>query len=154
MYRRSSDRSEEAIAGLVGLALLVTAIVIAVIVIVIISLVTELWRIFKTRGFEHTQHSRILWGALAGLLGLWLVAGLLATNPSTASLALVIGCWSFFVFVLVCLCVDWHSRRAEPKVPKQLALADIVSWQALGTTAGNAAKVKENGHVPSPVALP
>ena len=32
MYRRSSDRSEEAIAGLVGLALIVAAIVIAVIV--------------------------------------------------------------------------------------------------------------------------
>lgn len=153
MHRRSSDRSEEAIAGLVGLSLIVAAIVLAVIVIVAISLVTELGRIYKTRGFERTQQSRVLWSALAGLLGLWLVAGLLATNPATVSLALAIGCWGFFIFVLVCLCVEWYSRRAEPKVPKQLALADVVSWKTLDTTAGNA-KVKENGHVPSSIAVP
>jgi hypothetical protein len=127
MARHSSD--EAATAQLVTVSLMGAGIILAIIALVLVALVSELWRIFKAHAFTPGPASRWLWGALAGLCGLLLVAGILASNPSTTAYSLPIVCWSFFVFVLVCEVTDRRYRPLPVPIPKQLSLADVVSWE-------------------------
>jgi hypothetical protein len=152
MARRSDggDGAEQLAGAVVGLGLLI----VVVIVLVVIALLAELWRIFR----EHTlqprspEATRTLWGSLAGLCVLWLIAGLLATNPTTTGLGLTIGCWSFFAFVLICELTDWYYRRPEPPVPEHIALADLVSWETNGSHPHAVQRLEEDEYEPYAVA--
>jgi hypothetical protein len=152
MARRSYD--EAAAEGIAGAMLLIGLVIVVVIALIILALLAELWRIFK----EHTVQppsptaSRILWGALAGLFVLWLIAGLLTTNPATATLGAAVACWSFFVFVVLCELIDWYYRRHEPPVPKHLELADLVSWHTNGSHPSAAQRLEEDEYEPYAVA--
>ena len=128
MSRRTSD--EALAAELATVSVVGAGIILAIIVVVLIALVSELWRVFKAHAFQRTQASRMLWIAFASLLVLLLIAGLLASNPVTASAAPIVACWSLFVFILACELIDWRERRNEPTVPATLSLAEVVSWRS------------------------
>ncbi len=121
--RRSEDH---AIGGLFGMLLIGAVLVALLILAIVVAVVTELWHIFRTRAFRKTSYSRVLWSALAGLGIAWFIAALLAGSPAM-SLALV--AWSFFLFTIVCIMTDWLARRHDPKLPDELALSDVVSWE-------------------------
>jgi hypothetical protein len=129
MTRRSSDQFETAAVGFVGVALLIAAVVVAVIAIVLVAMVKELWRIFKAHARTPGPASRILWAALACLCALLLIAGVLASNSTTMTYGVALASWSVFVFVLVCELADRRFKPAVVPVPKQLSLADVVSWE-------------------------
>jgi hypothetical protein len=129
MSRYSRYSSEGATADLVSVVLLGAGILMLVVMVLVVCLVAELWRIFKAHAFTPGQAGRVLWAALAGLCGLLLLAGLLAAQPSTMSYAAPLVCWSIFVFILVCEVTDRRFRPIAPAVPKQLSLADVVSWE-------------------------
>jgi hypothetical protein len=121
--RHSSGSAETALAeGIFALVLLVAA----VIIILLVYMVSELYRIFRDH-VHNSKASRILWGALAGLLSILLLAGILATNPDLAPLGLAIGAWALFAFSVVCELTDWYYRRKEVPVALPAALSDVVS---------------------------
>ncbi len=123
-YRQRSEA--HAMGGLVGMLLIGAVLVALLILAIVVAVVTELWHIYRHRAFRKTLYSRILWSALAGLGIAWLLAALLASSPAL-SLGLV--AWSFFLFTIVCIMTDWLARRHDPKLPDELALSDVVSWE-------------------------
>jgi hypothetical protein len=146
MSRRMSGMGDAAADSLLGAAVVIAALLVIVSAIMLVALLKELWRIFQAHAFQNSRAGRILWGALAGLVGVLLICGLLAGNPATTSLSLVIASWSLFVFVVVCEVTDRYYRKQEPKLPDHLSLADVVSWQPIGApTASGAANVTQNG---------
>src|SRR5712692_7604005 len=72
----------------------------AFVIKLVVALATELFRIYKARAFQPTTTARILWGALALLIGLWCLAAVLATNILTMPAAAYIATWSFLGFVV------------------------------------------------------
>src|SRR3712207_6048756 len=100
MSRHASGGGETALAeGLLTLVLLIAA----GIGILLWAMLSELWNIYKTRAFTGTRSAKVLWYALACLLGIFLLAGLLATQPHMAPIGLFTACWSLFAYVIVCI---------------------------------------------------
>jgi hypothetical protein len=129
MSRYSRYSSEGATADLVSVVLLGAGLLLLVVSVLVVCLVAELWRIFKAHAFTPGQAGQVLWLALAGLGGLLLIAALLAAQPATVSYAAPLACWSIFVFIVVYELTDRRFRPLAPAVPKQLSLADVVSWE-------------------------
>src|SRR5438045_3615822 len=96
---RSSDYGDalaEGLGALVVWAVILASIAAATLLIVILK---ELGRIYLARAFRPGWGARILWLALAAFIGVWVVAGVLATNPPTVPLASYLSSWSFLLFV-------------------------------------------------------
>ncbi len=146
-YRKNPDWEweESAAAGLVGLALVVAIVVAAILITLLVILLKELGRVYLARAFEATRTARILWFALAGLLGAWLVAGLLATSSATLSLALSLAAWSFLAFVLVVEGCDWYAGCDDRQALTASSLEDV-----LGGWPGEPAPLS-NGQQPEPI---
>lgn len=113
----------------------------AVAITIFIATLKEIPRIFAERGFQPTRTARILWIALAALLGLWLLAAILATNPATVVLATYIASWGFLAFVMVVEGCDLYQRRLDPPQapPEELSIDDVLApFQFPGTSpSGN-----------------
>ncbi|GEM_PF-2746902 len=106
--------------GMAVVALLALLAVIGVLATIVVLLVTELGRVYKAHAFHPGNAGRVLWISLAALLGLWLLAGLLLSAPTTAVLGLYLGAWAFLGFIVSVEACDWWGRRHE-----QLAGADL-----------------------------
>lgn len=114
---------EDEVAGAAaGLAALITLIVMAVIVTFLVAMATEIVRIYRTHAFQPTKTARILWVAAACLLGVWLVAGLLATHPQFAPLAAYLASWGFLAYcVVVEVCDGVAGAREAPALQANAA---------------------------------
>lgn len=111
MYRR--DAIDDASAGLAALLMVgVVAMAIGLLALLVATL-AELARIYRARAFQPTPTARLLWLALVGLLGAWLIAGLLAGNPADTPQAAYLAAWSFLVFCLVVEACDLFAARQE-----------------------------------------
>jgi hypothetical protein len=118
-------RSEEQVLdGLLGIMLVGAMLLALAVVSLIVMITTELVRIFRERSQQYPQ----LWYALAGLLGVWLIAGLISLQPGMQLVGISLGCWAFCLFCIGCEVLDWQARRAEPTIPAEVALGDVVSW--------------------------
>ena len=105
---------EDEVAGAAaGLGMLIMLIVMAVIVAFLVAMATEIVRIYQTRAFQPTKTARILWIAAACLLGVWLLAGLLALNPLFVPSAAYLASWSFLLYCIVVEACDLIARRDE-----------------------------------------
>jgi hypothetical protein len=113
-YRRNWSFEDQMIEGLAGLMLWATIIVSAIVMTILIVLLKELGRVYAARAFQPTRTARVLWIALAGLVGLWLLGAVLATNPANAVLGAYIASWAFLAFVLVVEGCDQYEKRFDP----------------------------------------
>ncbi len=111
MSRRSFEDDVSGAAA--GLAALITLIVMAVILAFLVAMATEIVRIYQTRAFQPTRIARILWIALACLLGVWLLAGLLALNPAFAPLSAYLASWGFLAYCIVVEVCDGVAGAQE-----------------------------------------
>ncbi len=128
-HRRNHDWEGDLAGSIIMVALVIAVVVFTLIVI----LITELWRVYKTRALQSTESSRIFWIVLACLLGAWLIAGLMTLNPQTLPLGVYVAAWSFLAFVIIVEILDARlSRTEQPAVPADLTLADVASWHPIG----------------------
>ncbi len=75
----------------------------------------EIGRIYVENG-SRGRTARLLWYVLAGLLGIWLLCGVIgAAVPAAAAACANIAAWGFFAYILSLEVIDWHARRGEPK---------------------------------------
>jgi hypothetical protein len=133
LARRSSFAGGEGLAaGLLGLGLMLAVLVIGVALLILISVVTELWRVFQARAIQPSPARRLLWGAFAALVGLWLtLAGLAALFPEFAAAGAAMAAWGLLAFILTCELVDWHYRRLEQPaaIPESIPLSELISFR-------------------------
>lgn len=105
-----------AVVALAGLALLAAAALAA-------ATLAEIGRIYTEHAGDE-QTSRPLWYALVGLLGLWLVCGIVAaTTPSVVAVCAYTAAWGFFAYVIAIEVADFWARRHDP-TPEQLSNVD------------------------------
>ncbi len=129
MSRGQGNSVETAFVGMmVGIALAVIVIVVVLIVQLIWWTATELFRIYQARATSGAQTARYLWGALAGLIGLFVFAGLVTVTTHEPTMGLMLASWGFLAYVLTCEYIDWQARRNDPP-PQELSLSDVASWQ-------------------------
>ncbi len=132
MARHSSDGSEAFAGGLLGFGLAVALLLIAIVVLVVVSVATELWRVFQARAVHNAEAGWLLWGALAVLVGSWvLLGGMVATSPDLASFGLAVGAWLLFAFILLCEFIDcYYGRLEKPEpIPEAIPLSAVISFQ-------------------------
>ncbi len=100
------------------------------------AMCTELVKIYSERAFTGTRSARILWIALACLIGALVVAGLFATFPHTAAIGVIVACWATFLFTVVVVWIDASERAKEVpvEIPAALSLSDVVSWRKPAAT--------------------
>jgi hypothetical protein len=91
--------------------LVILVMVAAVVATVIVILLMEIARIYQAQAFAATTIARILWIALAALLAVWLLAGLLAASPATLPLGLYLAAWAFLAFVVIAEGCDLYAQR-------------------------------------------
>ncbi len=117
--------------GLIGGVLVAAALLVAVVGMLLWAMLSELWNIYATTGRTGSPRARkILTYALVALLGVFVVSGLLATQPDTAPIGLFTACWALLVYVIVCIAVDRRERHKQVPVavPAALSLDSVVSW--------------------------
>jgi hypothetical protein len=114
------------VAGLIGLIVLISLIVAIAIVVV---LLTEVWRVYRTRAFgQSTATARYLYVALAVLLGIWSFAVWLAGDPGLAPAGSYIASWAFLIFVIFVEGADYFARGQEERLaPDGLSLGRDVT---------------------------
>lgn len=116
MSRRSAENQAA------GLAALIALIIMAVVVAFLVAMATEIIRIYRARAFQPTRTARLLWAALAGLLGVWLLAGLLALHPQSVPLAAYLASWSFLAYcIMVEVCDGLAGAREAPALQANAA---------------------------------
>jgi hypothetical protein len=125
---RRNDWEANLASSIVGIAAIALLIAIVVVATLVWLTVTELYRIYRSRATGASQTARYLWGALVGLVGVFLVAGLSAAMTNSGTTGLIIASWGFFAYVLACEFIDYLARRNDPPL-EELALADVASWQ-------------------------
>lgn len=128
-YRRDTDWGEAISAQAANWMMVVVLAAVAVAIIIFIATLKEVPRIYAERGFQPTGTARVLWIALATLLGLWLLAAVLALNPATVVLATYVASWSFLAFVMVVEGCDQYARRLDPPKapPEELTIDDVLT---------------------------
>lgn len=127
-----SRRYDDGTGGLIGGAILLAVLLAAGIGILLWATLSELWNIYATTGRTGSPTAKkILTYALVCLLCIFVVSGLLATQPDTAPIGLFTACWALFVYVIVCIVTDRRERRKElpVAVPAALSLDEVVSWR-------------------------
>ncbi len=125
---RRNDWEAHLASSIVGIAAMALLIAVVVVATLLWLTVTELYRIYRSRATGATQTARFLWGALAGLLGIFLIAGLAVVMTNSGETGLIIASWGFFAYVLACEFIDYLARKNDPPL-EELALADVASWQ-------------------------
>lgn len=134
-YRQGYDWEDAAATGIAGLCLVVAIVVAAFLMTILIILTRELIRVYQSRATQPTLVARILWVALALLLGVWLVAGLLLTHAATTGLGAYSAAWAFLLFVVVVEGADVYAGRYdldEPELGTLDSLPPPPSLEALG----------------------
>jgi predicted lysophospholipase L1 biosynthesis ABC-type transport system permease subunit len=133
MARRNANAWEADLLGIVIMAVLIAVVVVGTLLYLT---VTELWRIYRDRATGETGTGRFLWGALAGLLGVLFLAGLLSVTTHNGSVGLAVAALSFFLYVLAIEYIDYLARRKEVPVhiPAALSLSDVASWRPASDT--------------------
>ena len=142
MSRHSSSWEADMAEGIVGMVLVLTVIIIGIVLTLLYLTVTELWRIYTAHASKGTTTAQNLWRALAGLLGAWVLAVVVAVATANGILGLLLAAWSFLIFVLACEYFDRQAGSVEPEPPKELTLADVASWPSTPAAIYAAAEVR------------
>jgi hypothetical protein len=128
MARRDGDIA----GGLISGAILLAVLLAAGIGILLWAMLSELWHIYATTGRTGSDGARkILKYALAALIGVFVVSGLLATQPDTAPIGLFTACWATMAYTITCIVTDRRERQKQLPVvmPAALSLDEVVSWR-------------------------
>jgi uncharacterized iron-regulated membrane protein len=111
---RHSDWEGEAVSSLIVATVLLAGFIIVILGRIALATAKEIGRVY----IENTRSTsaRPLWYALAGLLGVWLLCGVVAAIVPTAGAACVYtAAWTFFIFVVTIEVIDWQARPGLPR---------------------------------------
>lgn len=113
--------------------------------------VTRLVEIFKERATAGKPRAPLLRAALGCLGASWVVAALLYANEAAwevrHAVALDLFACATFLFIVVCVALDWieerRERTAQPALPEHLSIGDVISWRSQVGTADREANGEE-----------
>jgi hypothetical protein len=100
--------------------------------------IARIVQIFKERAVTGQPHASILRWALGILIVFWILAILLlhygAAGRMGSGPGLDVFACSTFVFIVLCVAIDWaeerRERAAQPVLPENLSIGDVMSWRS------------------------
>jgi hypothetical protein len=111
---RQSSWEGDAAAGLLTAAVLLTIFIVMAAGKVALVTLKEIGRVYVENTSK--ESARLLWYALGGLFGLWLISGVVAAAlPAASTACAYTAAWSFLAYVVAIEVVDWLARPSLPR---------------------------------------
>jgi hypothetical protein len=147
---KHSSWEGDAAGSLIGACVLLTIVIVVILGRIVLGTAKEIGRVYleNLRG----RSARLLWYALGGLFGVWLLCGVVAAAaPAAGAVCVYTAAWAFLAYVVAIEVVDWQAQPGLPR-PGDRDSLDTYLGGFGGTNADSLGSSKKKERVAADVA--